>query len=78
MAETTAQSNVSYKREPLWHVELAVVIALGLQLLLPDQFIGAPKYVLLILEALLLGGLAFSTPKAAIFQSVLRRVNAIS
>jgi len=73
-----ASPHPTYQREPLWHVQIAVVVALGLQLLLPDRFISGPKYVLVVLEALLLGGLVYSTPKVPIFESVARRVNAVS
>lgn len=64
--------------EPLWHVQLAVLVALVLQLLLPVDFVAGPRYVLPVLEALLLTALVFTTPHQPIFRSVLRRVNALT
>jgi len=65
-------------REPLWHVQLAVLAALVLQLVLPDAFVAGPRYVLPILEALLLVALVITTPREPIFRSVARRVNALT
>lgn len=65
-------------REPLWHVQLAVAFALLLQILLPDQLVAGPRYVLPCLEALLLVALVITTPKEPVFRSILRRVNAIT
>lgn len=41
------------KPEPLWHVELAVLCAVGLQLLLSNQLTVGPKYIIAGLELLL-------------------------
>jgi len=64
--------------EPLWHVQLAVLAALILQLSLPDKLVAGPRYVLPGLEALLLVALIITTPRQPVFRSLLRRVNAIS
>ncbi len=64
--------------EPLWHVQLAVLSALILQLCLPDELLAGPRYVLPSLEALLLIALIFTTPRQPVFRSLLRRVNAIT
>lgn len=40
--------------EPVWHIILAVVIAIGLQLLLSDSLVLGSKYVTGVLEAILL------------------------
>jgi hypothetical protein len=66
-----------FVKEPLWHVRIAVIAALLLQLTLPDAFVVGPKYVLPILEGLLLLALFYTTPRKPIFKSVLRRVNAL-
>lgn len=68
----------SYQREPLWHVRLAVLFALLLQIVLPDGFTAGPRYILPSLEILLLGALTFTTPRQPIFRSILRRVNAVT
>lgn len=67
-----------YSSEPLWHVRIAVVIALLLQLALPDRFVVGPKYVMPVLELLLLFALFYTTPRQPIFRSVIRRVNALT
>jgi hypothetical protein len=68
----------THQIEPLWHVQIAVLFALVLQIFLPDNLVAGPKYILPILEGLLLVALVFTTPKEAIFRSILRRVNALT
>src|SRR6202050_3749243 len=63
--------------DPVWHVQLAVALALVLQLALPDRFADGPKYVLVALEAALLLFLVITTPRLPEFRSVARRVNAL-
>jgi hypothetical protein len=48
--------------EPFWEAQLALLAALVLGLVLPSDFHLLPRYLTAILEALLLGGLALSTP----------------
>ena len=43
--------------EPLWHVQLAVLIAIALQLVLNNHLIIGPKYMIAVFELLLLFGL---------------------
>ena len=38
--------------EPLWHMELAVLALIGLQILLGDRFSPGPKYFIVVLECL--------------------------
>jgi len=64
--------------EPLWHVQLAVVVALVLYLLLPDKLIIGPRWIVPTLEALLLVGLVSVTPQKLLYESHNRRVLAIS
>ncbi len=78
MAKKTDNSSTKYQPEPLWHVRVAVVFALILQLVLPDVFVAGPKYILPILELLLLVALFFTTPRQPIFRSILRRANALT
>ena len=63
--------------DPVWHVQLAVLAALLLQLILPDRYVAGPRYVLPGLEALLLLGLIASTPRVPVFTSLSRRLNAV-
>ncbi|HVV67217.1 MAG TPA: DUF1345 domain-containing protein [Candidatus Saccharimonadales bacterium] len=65
------------KHEPVWHVQLAVLLAIGLQLLLPDNFVFGSRYVLIATEVLLLVAMSFTTPKERIFKSISRRINVL-
>ncbi len=64
--------------DPVWHVQLAVIGALLLQLLLPDRFVAGPHFSLVILEALLLLALVITTPRLPVFSSIRRRINVIA
>jgi hypothetical protein len=64
--------------ESLWHVQIAVILALVLQIILPDQLTAGPKFIIPLLESVLLVALIFTTPRQPIFQSVIRRVNALT
>jgi hypothetical protein len=75
---TTTNPTKTYRREPLWTVRIVVILAFVLQLALPDRFVAGPKYLLPILELLLLCALFFTTPRQPIFRSILRRVNAVT
>ena len=63
--------------DPVWHVQVAMLIAIGLQLGLPDKFLVGSRYVIPVIEALLLVSLSFTTPKERIFKSLARRINVI-
>lgn len=75
---TEEKTAKKYAYEPHWHVRVAVLVALVLQLVLPQRFVVGPRFLLPVLEAVLLIALFFTTPKEPIFRSVLRRVNALS
>ena len=74
----THSPNKIYDIDPLWHAQLFVLIALVLQLLLPDNLVPGPRWVLPALEGILLISLFFTTPKTPIFRSLLRRVNVVT
>ena len=63
--------------DPVWHVQVAMLLAIVLQLALPDKFLVAPRYFIPSIEVLLLLALSFTTPKEQIFKSIARRINAI-
>jgi uncharacterized membrane protein len=63
--------------EPLWHVQVTMFLAIGLQLLLPDRYVFGSRFLLPLVEALLLGGLVVTTPKERIFRSLSRRINVL-
>jgi hypothetical protein len=57
--------------EAYWHVQLAVVIAIALQLVLNDKLTVGPKYIIASFEVLLLLSLAFFAPQS---HSAIKRV----
>src|SRR5690349_4003049 len=63
--------------DPVWPVQLAMLVAITLQLALPDTFSVGTRYALPILELLLLGFLSFTTPRQRVFKSRIRRLNVI-
>lgn len=70
--------NHHHEFDPVWHVQLAMIIALSLQLLLPDKFSFGVHYILPWIEALLIISLSLTTPRARTFKSLHRRVNVIA
>jgi hypothetical protein len=52
-----------------------MLVAIALQLSLPDRFVFGSRYLLVIAELLLLIALTFTTPKERIFRSLGRRIN---
>jgi uncharacterized membrane protein len=71
----TILRNKYRRHEPVWHVQLAVLAAIVLQLFLPDRFVFGSRYLLIGIEALLLVAMSFTTPKERIFRSISRRIN---
>lgn len=69
--------NKHLPHDPVWPVQLAVLSAIALQLALPDRFSVGTRYIIPIIEILLLIALSFTTPKERIFKSLARRVNVI-
>ncbi len=69
--------NTIHAFDPVWHVQLAVLAMLVLQLGLPVEFLASWRYVLPILEGLLLISLVAVTPRVPVFESLFRRVNVI-
>jgi uncharacterized membrane protein len=67
--------NKHYDREPIWHVQIAMLLAIALQLLLPDNYVFISRYLLITVEVLLMVALSFTTPHQPIFKSLSRRIN---
>lgn len=63
--------------EPIWHVQIVVLIAIALQLALPKRYVLGSHYVIAMTEGLLLLALSLTTPKERIFESMSRRLNAV-
>jgi uncharacterized membrane protein len=64
--------------EPLWHVQLTVLLALALQIGLPARLVIGPRFVVPSLEAILLIGLTLTTPKRYEQQSRTRQMAAVA
>jgi uncharacterized membrane protein len=60
--------------EPRWPVSLAVLAAIAMQLVLPDHLSVGPRYLLPVLEVLLLAGLIAANPRRINRQSHRLRV----
>jgi uncharacterized membrane protein len=71
-------TNKAHAYDPVWHVQLAVLLALALQVLLPDRFVAGPRYLLPILEALLLALVAVTTPRLPEYRSTRRKFYVIA
>lgn len=69
--------NKHHDRDPVWHAQLAMLVAIGLQFALPDKFSAGSRYTLPTIELLLLIALSVTTPKQPVFRSIARRVNAV-
>jgi uncharacterized membrane protein len=69
--------NKHHEVDPVWHAQIAMLCAIGLQFALPDKFSAGSRYALPAVELLLLIALSITTPKQPVFRSIARRVNAI-
>src|SRR5437763_1802477 len=63
--------------DQVWHVQIVVVVAILLQIALPNIFSETARYLIPAIEALLLVALAFTTPRERVFKSFTRRLNAL-
>jgi uncharacterized membrane protein len=62
--------------DQVWHVQVTMLVAIALQIALPDTFSTIARYVLPTIEVLLLIALSFTTPRETVFRSTARRINA--
>jgi uncharacterized membrane protein len=65
-------------KEPIWHVQAAVLVAIALQLLLSNKLIVGPRYAIVGLEGLLLVALAVFGPLKKKISFHLRRTLAVA
>ncbi len=63
--------------DPVWHVELTILLALVLQITLPDHFVAGPRYVIPFLEILLLLSLYVTSKHVKIMNTVVRKYNSV-
>jgi hypothetical protein len=68
----------AFDGDPIWHVQITLLIALLLQLFLPDKFVAGPRFALPILEALLVVSLLLTTRKKLTTNTLLRKANTIT
>ncbi len=69
--------NRHHEYDPVWHVELIMVVAIALQLALPDHFVFGVRWLIPALEVLLVLLLAATTPRQKVFRSLKRRINVV-
>jgi uncharacterized membrane protein len=61
------------RAEPFWPAQATVLVAIALQLLLPKRLTAGPTWLLPVLEAALLVGLALATPRQLEREHTVRR-----
>lgn len=66
--------NKHHSSDPVWHVQLILLVLVAFQLVLPDSLIPWPRFLVPAIEILLVAALYFVTPKTATFSSKLRRL----
>jgi len=64
------------KHDQIWHVQIVMLLAILLQVALPDTFSDFARYAIPTIEGLLLVALSFTTPRKRVFKSFARRLNA--
>ena len=69
--------NREYDSDPVWHAQLTLLVVVGLQIGLPDAVSFGSRYVVAILELLLILALSFTTPRRRVYDSRLRRTNVL-
>lgn len=67
--------NKHVPHDPVWPVQIAVLVLVGLQLALPDPYAVGSRYVIPVVELFLLLALTITTPRQKIFRSIPRRIN---
>lgn len=68
----------AFDKDPIWHVQVTVLLALLLQVTLPDKFVAGPRFALPILEALLVISLYITSKKISLVNPLLRKFNAVT
>jgi len=71
-------ANRHREHDPVWHVQVAMLVAIGLQLALPSMFVVGMRFGIPVVELLLLAALSLTTPREKIFHSFARRLNVIT
>lgn len=66
------------ENDPLWHVQLTILVAIILQISLPDIYSAGPRFALPILEGLLLIVLSVTTSRLLFVRHLIRRINVLA
>jgi hypothetical protein len=67
-----------HDKDPIWHVEAVVLLALILQITLPDEFVAGPRFILPILEVLLVISLYITSRKINLKNQLIRKFNSVT
>ncbi|HSW74995.1 MAG TPA: hypothetical protein VLG16_03935 [Candidatus Saccharimonadales bacterium] len=70
--------NQEYSADPVWHAQATLLLAVALQVGLPDTLTLGPRYLVAALEFLLIVSLSFTTPHKKTYNSRLRRTNVLT
>lgn len=69
--------NKHHDVDPVWHVQLAMLAAIILQLALPDRFVVGSRYLMPTVELFLLLALFVTSPRERLLHTLTRRMNAV-
>jgi uncharacterized membrane protein len=69
--------NKQHDHDPVWHVQVIMLVAIALQFLLPDNFSFGGRWILPVAEALLVLALLVTTPREKLFRSFGRKTNVL-
>ena len=63
--------------DPVWHVEVIMLVAIAMQLALPSRYVFGVRWVIPALEVLMMALLAVTTPRQKVFTSFRRRLSVV-
>jgi len=69
--------NKHHDYDPVWHVQVIMLVVIALQLVLPDHYVFGVRWLIPLLELVLIVLLLRTTPKQSVFRSPKRRVNVV-
>jgi uncharacterized membrane protein len=69
--------NKQHDYDPVWHVEIIMLLAIAMQLALPSKYVFGVRWLIPALEAVLIAVLAFTTPRQKVFSSFKRRASVV-
>jgi uncharacterized membrane protein len=69
--------NKHHNYDPVWHVQIIMLVAIGLQLALPYHYVFGARWIIPALELVLIILLWATTPQQSVFSSPKRRLNVV-